>query len=136
MDFKMENKLLTSFNFSSLTDIVLLLMIFFLLTSSFVVSSGLKVQLPKSESGEPQRDHNIIVTLTDKDELYLNNHLVTKPELASKLNDLLKGSADQIVVIYADNTVSLQSTVNVIDIAKGVGATRFMIATQPVGSKR
>jgi biopolymer transport protein ExbD len=131
MTFKSESKLLDIFNFSSLTDIVLLLLIFFLLSSSFVMQTGIKVQLPKAEVGEPQSAKNIVVTLTESGNLYLNGEQVLISSLGSKLASLLGKEQEQVVIIRADRTVSLQRTVEVIDVAKAVGAAKFMIATTP-----
>jgi biopolymer transport protein ExbD len=131
MTFKSESKLLDIFNFSSLTDIVLQLLIFFLLSSSFVMQTGIKVQLPKAEMGESQSRKNIIVTLTDAGNLYLNGEQLVVSSLGPKLAGLIGGDKDQVVVIRADKTVSLQRTVEVIDVAKAVGAAKFMIATTP-----
>lgn len=131
MTFKSETKLLDIFNFSSLTDIVLQLLIFFLLSSSFVMQTGIKVQLPKAEMGESQARKNIVVTLTDAGNLYLNGEQLVVSSLGPKLASLIGSDKDQVVVIRADKTVSLQRTVEVIDVAKAVGAAKFMIATTP-----
>jgi biopolymer transport protein ExbD len=131
MTFKSETKLLDIFNFSSLTDIVLQLLIFFLLSSSFVMQTGIKVQLPKAEVGEPQSTKNIMVTLTESGNLYLNGEQVVISTLGAKLAPLLGKEQEQVVIIRADRTVSLQRTVEVIDVAKAVGAAKFMIATTP-----
>ena len=135
MNFKSDQKLLTVFSFASLTDIVLLLLIFFLLSSSFVFQPGIKVQLPKAETGEQQSDRSLVVTLTEQGAIFLDTERVDVPQLGPKLAVLLSQSSDKVVVIKADRTVSLQQTVQVIDIAKAVGATRFMIATIPMGAE-
>jgi len=131
MTFKSETKLLDIFNFSSLTDIVLQLLIFFLLSSSFVMQTGIKVQLPKAEMGESESRKNIIVTLTEAGNLYLNGEQLVVSSLGPKLAGLIGSDKEQVVVIKADKTVSLQRTVEVIDVAKAVGAAKFMIATTP-----
>ncbi|MCZ6776247.1 MAG: biopolymer transporter ExbD [Ignavibacteria bacterium] len=132
MKLQSENKLLTMFSFSGLTDIVFLLLIFFLLSSSFVVQPGIKVQLPKAETGETQTEKNIIVTLTEKGQLFVNDQQVSLESLGQKLSAALNNDNAKIVIIKADKNVTLQNTVQVIDIAKAVGVTRFMIATQPL----
>lgn len=131
MQFRTENKLLTVFSYSSLTDIVLLLLIFFLLSSSFVIQPGIKVQVPKAETGEMQTERNIVITLTERGLVFLNNQQISKAQLGQRLSALLGERKEKVVVVNADRTVSLQNTIDVIDIAKAVGATRFMIATQP-----
>jgi biopolymer transport protein ExbD len=135
MKFQTEQKLLTSFSFSSLTDIVLLLLIFFLLSSSFVIQPGIKVQLPRAETGESHSDKNIVVTLTEKGQLFLNSEQVSIDNFGQKLSSALSPDKERIVVIKADKNVTLQNTVQVIDIAKAVGASRFMIATQPLSAQ-
>lgn len=131
MKFKAEQKHLSVFAFSSLTDIVLLLLIFFLLSSSFVIQPGIKVQLPKSETGEVDTKREVIISLTEQGGMYLNNEQVTTENLGAKLSAFLGENKDRVVVVNADKTVNLQSVVQVLDIAKGVGASRFLIATQP-----
>ena len=131
MKFTRQHKLLEIFSFSSLTDIVFLLLIFFLLSSSFVLQPGIKVQLPKSESAEEETQRQIVITLTEKGAIFLNDQAVTTETLGGKLSKLLQNDRDKVVVIKADQTVSLQNAVEVMDIAKGVGATRLLIATQP-----
>jgi len=135
MRFATEHKLLTMFSFSSLTDIVMLLLIFFLISSSFVTQPGIKVQLPKAETGETANDGQILVTLTEQGRMFLNSEQITVDLLGQKLARLLGRTEGQVVVIRADRGVTLQSTVQVIDIAKAVGAERFMIATVPLGAQ-
>ncbi|MEK9138553.1 MAG: biopolymer transporter ExbD [Bacteroidota bacterium] len=126
-----DTRLLTNFSVSSLTDIVMLLLIFFLLSSSFVTQPGIKVQLPKAETGETPTDKNLTVTLTEKGQLFFNSEQVTLETLGQKLAAAIKSDRERVVVIRADRNVTLQNTVQVIDIAKAVGANRFMIATSP-----
>lgn len=135
MRFKTDNKLLTNFSFSSLTDIVMLLLIFFLLSSSFVIHPGIKVQLPRAETGETHTDKNLTISLTDKGKLFVNAEQVTLENLGRKISAALSSNPQTVVVVNADRSVTLQNTVQIIDIAKAVGATRFMIATQPLSSQ-
>jgi biopolymer transport protein ExbD len=118
-------------SFSALTDLVLLLLIFFLLSSSFVIHPGIKVQLPKSATAEVEDRRDIVITLTEQGTIFLNNDRVMMETLAAKLLPLVQNDKDRVIVINADRAVSLQSAVQVMDIAKAVGALRFLIATQP-----
>jgi biopolymer transport protein ExbD len=130
MKFQTEHKYLTAFAYSSLTDIVLLLLIFFLLSSSFIVQPGIKVQLPRSEAVEQEATQQIVITLTERGQIFLNDKSVTVESLGAQLSRALAASKTDMVVIKADKTVSLQSAIEVMDIAKGVGASKLMIATQ------
>jgi biopolymer transport protein ExbD len=132
MQFKTENKLLAMFSYASLTDIVFLLLIFFLLSSSFVIQPGIKVQLPRAETGEPQTERQVMITLTEGGEIFYNNEKIVLTELGGRLLPAMEQNPENVVIIQADRTVSLQNTIEVIDIAKAVGATRFNIATEPL----
>ena len=135
MRFMLENKLVAQFSFASLPDIVMLLLIFFLLSSSFVAQPGIKVQLPKAETAENPVDRNITVTLTEQGQIFLNAEQVTLQTLGQKVASVLGSVEDKTVVLRADRQVTLQSTVQVIDVVKAAGATHFLIATQPTLSR-
>lgn len=130
MKFSTSHKPFPIFSHSSLTDIVFLLLIFFLLSSSFVIQSGIKIQLPKSDAAETETQRQIVVTVTEKGTIYLNDKQVGAETLGGQLAPLLQKDRDKVVIIKADQMVSLQSAVRVMDIAKGVGALRLVIATQ------
>ena len=131
MKFERSLKVNPAFNYAALTDIVMQLLIFFLLSSSFVIMPGVKVQLPKSQTTEVQTDRNTVITLTGSGKIFLNLDEVTKATLAQRLIPVLDKDRNQVVILKAEKSVSLQSAVDVMDIAKGVGAQRFMIATEP-----
>lgn len=131
MKFERKHQIQPNFNYASLTDIVLQLLIFFLLSSSFVSSPGIKVALPKAQTSDIQADRQTVITITHGGKLYLNTDEVTTSTLAQRLIPLLDKDREQVVIIRADQEVSLQKAVEVIDIAKGVGAQKFMIATEP-----
>lgn len=131
MSLQTNKKRLVFFSAISLTDIVLLLLIFFLLSSSFIVQPGIKVKLPKATTGAPEEQKQILITVTAKDEIYLNENRVAKEDLGSQLRRLLATAPEKLVIIRADKSLALQKAVEVIDIAKLAGADKFMIATEP-----
>ncbi|CUS98636.1 ExbD/TolR family protein [Candidatus Chrysopegis kryptomonas] len=130
MRFETRNKPLTIFTFASLTDIVLLLLIFFLLTSSFITQSGIRIQLPLSETKEQVSDRHIIITLTAEKEIYVFNEKVSKENLSQKLKEISRDEKNKLVVLRADKIVPIQEVIDVMDIAKSSGLTRFVVATQ------
>lgn len=131
MNFQMKRTKITTFSPISLTDIVLLLLIFFLLSSSFLVQPGIKVSLPKALTGQVETKDRIYLTITKKQTIYLNSQLVLRSELAEKLSGLLKVSPEKLVVIQADKDLTLEQAIEIIDLAKMAGAQKFLIATQP-----
>lgn len=134
MNFQMNRSKIIAFSTISLTDIVLLLLIFFLLSSSFFVQPGIKVTLPKAITGRLESKDRIYLTITKKELIYLNNQQILKSELRGKLKELLKNQPEKLVVIQADKDLTLETAIEIIDIAKLAGAEKFMIATQPGGN--
>lgn len=129
MKIQTTRKRMVQFSTISLTDIVMLLLIFFLLTSSFVVQPGIKVKLPKAASGAQDDADKIYLTVTQRERIYLNQEQVSREDLGAKLRQIFSKTPDKVVVIRADKDLSLEATIRVIDIAKLAGAERFMIAT-------
>jgi biopolymer transport protein ExbD len=130
MKFEMENKPLSVFNFSSLTDIVLLLLIFFLLTSQFVIQTGVKVKLPGAKNNEQAVPSRLVVTLNAKHEIFLGTKKVTLDVLPVKLSSIMKKAKEKNLIIRADKTVDINLVIQVIDAAKGVGINKFTIQTE------
>ncbi|PIU44920.1 MAG: biopolymer transporter ExbD [Ignavibacteriales bacterium CG07_land_8_20_14_0_80_59_12] len=135
MNFRTENKVLTQFNYASLTDVVLQLLIFFLLSSAFVMQSGIRIRLPRTVITEALDRRNIVLTVTKGGELYVNNERVDLKQITAKIQPLIAKDREQPVVINADMDVTIQRTVEVIDAAKAAGAAKFLIATQPENAR-
>ena len=131
MQIRTNKKRITLFSAISLTDIVLLLLIFFMLTSSFVVQPGIKVKLPKAVTGEQAEPDRIYITVAENEQVFLNQRRVNQAELGQQLRQTLSENPERLVVIRADKNLSLDATIRIIDIAKLAGAERFMIATAP-----
>lgn len=130
MKYKMQNKPLSIFNFSSLTDIVLLLLIFFLLTSQFVVQTGVKVKLPGAVNNEQTVPSRIVVSITELGKVYVGKDEVMMDALALKLESIKQNAAEENVIIRADKSTDIDLVIRVIDAAKGVGIDKFTIETE------
>jgi biopolymer transport protein ExbD len=130
MKFSTSNQPLTIFSYSSLTDIVLLLVIFFLLTSQFVIQTGVKVKLPGSKTNEVSDPTKMIVTITSAGILYVGPDQTTIDMLSGKLTELRSVNDEASLVIRADKTVQIDIVIKVIDAAKSVGIGKFTIETE------
>jgi biopolymer transport protein ExbD len=128
-------KLQTNFGFSSLTSLVMLLLTFVLLCVPFVMQTGIAIRLPRTETGDSGSDKTVTVRLTSRGQIFVNAHQVTLETLGPELVAAMKGDPQKVVVVNADRDVTLQNTVRVIDVAKGVGATRFLVATLPMSAQ-
>jgi biopolymer transport protein ExbD len=130
MKFNTSNEPLAIFSYSSLTDIVMLLLIFFLLTSQFVIQTGVKVKLPGSKTNEQTASSQLIVTLTSAGGIFAGKDEVTIEELPARLA-LMKGEGkEQNLVIRADKSVPVELVIKVIDAAKATNIDKFTIQTE------
>jgi len=128
MNLQPRNKIDPAFSMASMTDLIFLLLIFFMLTSSFVTPSGLPVNLPTSKAStlEVQK---VSVTVTRDLQFYVNDRKVTKTTLEGELKSKLAGP-NGVVVLHIDESVPTREMVYVAGIATALEA-RVSIATKP-----
>jgi biopolymer transport protein ExbD len=129
IELTQDNKPLTIFSYSSLTDIVLLLLVFFLLTSSFIITEGIKVTLPEAEHTTATEQEQLVIALLNDGRTFLNNVEIPDGGFRAALQEKLTEPETQVIVLSSDADVPLQRAVFVMDEAKGLGATRFFIST-------
>ncbi len=132
MKIETRYKRMTALNPISIADIVLLLIIFFLLTSTFVIQQGIRVKLPKAFSEESAPPDRITITMTEAGQLFLGDGLVGLDNLEILLKEKIEELGNPLVVIRSDRTVIIGKAVRVMDIAREAGATRLLIATEPI----
>lgn len=120
---------MTTFNAISLTDIIFLLLVFFLLSSTFVLQPGVKVQLPATTNVDVSSEKSIVLSMTREGAVYLNDDLVNRIELGARLRQMVVDVGNPIVVLRADKSLVIDDLVEIMDIAKTAGADRFVIAT-------
>ncbi|MBU1098563.1 MAG: biopolymer transporter ExbD [Ignavibacteriae bacterium HGW-Ignavibacteriae-2] len=130
MKFETTNKTLSTFHFSSLTDIVMLLLIFFLLTSQFVIQTGVKVKLPGAKNNEQVTPSRAVVSITNDMRIYYGTQEIVIEELAGKLSDSITDTQDANLIIRADKNVNIEMVIKIIDTAKGIGINKFTIETE------
>ena len=128
MNLRSNNKIEASFSMASMTDLIFLLLIFFMLTSSFVTPSGLPVNLPSSKSStiEVQK---VSVTVTKDLNYFVNDKRVTKGTLEGELKSRLAGGGGS-VVLHIDKDVPSEHLVYVAGIATSLEA-KVVVATRP-----
>ncbi|MEM9340047.1 MAG: biopolymer transporter ExbD [Bacteroidota bacterium] len=128
MNLKSKHKVQASFSMSSMTDIVFLLLIFFMLTASFITPSGLPVNLPSSKSSEIVMQ-KVSVTITKGLSYYVNNQKTSRGNIESRLRNAL-GGEEGIVVLHCDASVPSERLVEVAGIAASLRA-KVSVATKP-----
>ncbi|RJE75010.1 MULTISPECIES: biopolymer transporter ExbD [Reichenbachiella] len=128
MDIKSKHKVDASFAMSSMTDVIFLLLIFFMLTSSFITPSGLPVNLPTSKSSNIVMQ-KISVTVTPDLQYFVNDKQVSLNNLEQALKVELKDK-EGVVVLHCDKSVPVEHLVNVASIATKLEA-KISLATKP-----
>ena len=137
MRFKRHMELergLRQIDITPLIDMVFQLLIFFMLTSSFIMQSGIKVNLPKAVSAEPSGEKNVIITVSRENVLYLDRKVLTIRELKETLTNAQRNNIP--VLIMADQHADLGRVVEVWDMARDLGVTEVNIAAIAAGTPR
>ncbi|HSV75854.1 MAG TPA: biopolymer transporter ExbD [Bacteroidales bacterium] len=135
MAIKMRNKRSLQFSMASMSDLVFLLLIFFMLTSTLVAPSAIRLLLPTSESRTLARQ-TVTVYINEEFQMFLEEVPVDNEGLYSGLVQSLAQETEASVVLRADRTVPVQYIVNVIDIVNNYNNAyqtrhRVILATQP-----
>jgi biopolymer transport protein ExbD len=117
MNIRGRNKVTAEFNMSSMTDIVFLLLIFFMIASTTIVSTNaLDLVLPKS-SGSSDEVKNVSVSVNSKQEYFIDTKQVDESALENELITLLKGQESPAVMLHVEQGVPIERAVSVMDIA-------------------
>jgi biopolymer transport protein ExbD len=118
---------ISAINVTPLVDVCLVLLIILMVSSTYIVSQTLKVQLPKSQSSDGQAEKPSTLTLLRNGSLRWNDSEVSKAEAESKLRAAYNLDHEMNLVISADKEVQHGRVVEVLDLAKIVGVTKFAI---------
>ncbi|MEQ9287062.1 MAG: biopolymer transporter ExbD [Cyclobacteriaceae bacterium] len=128
MNLKSKHKVQAAFSMSSMTDVIFLLLIFFMLTASFVTPSGLPVNLPTSKSSKIVLQ-KVSVTITSNRQFFVNDKKVSSNKLEMVLRNELSNK-EGVVVLHCDKDVPVDDLVLVAGIATKLEA-KVSIATKP-----
>jgi biopolymer transport protein ExbD len=129
MNLRGRNKVSAEFNMSSMTDIVFLLLIFFMLTSTMVTTNALNLVLPKAK-GKTDSNKNISVSINKKLEFFIDKEPVLETELESKLLSLFIADKEKAIVLRAEEGVPIEKAVSVLDIANR-NQIKVVLAVRP-----
>ncbi len=130
-----NSDIVAEINITPLTDIFLVLLIIFMITSSAIVESGGRVNLPSAVKTQSE-PRGITVTITPKNEIYVNQKKVTEANLENSLRDVLDTSPDKIVILRGDREMLFGEAVKVLSIVKKAGASEIAIAAEIEKSSR
>ena len=117
MDFKTNNKITPNFNMSSMTDVVFLLLIFFMIASTLAKNlNTIDVKLPQAK-GKSENRENLSISIDSKNRFYINEEFVKKRDIKDKLITKLSKSKKRVIILRSDDKVPIKEIVYVMDIA-------------------
>ena len=128
MALRSKNKVSAAFSMSSMTDIVFLLLIFFMLTSTLVTTNALDLVLPNS-TAQTVKKQRVSVSINENFEYFIDKEAVELKYIEAQLIGKLAGQDDQVVVLRVDKSVPLEYAVEVMDIAYR-NKFKIVLATQ------
>jgi biopolymer transport protein ExbD len=123
----------STLDITPIVDTVFNLLIFFALSLNFIVTPGINVSLPQSDTNEIIRKSDEFIIEINKDNaIFVAGKQITKDELSLLLSDAAQKNKERLVIIQADQDSIHGSVVSVMDMAKRAGLTRLAIATTPI----
>ena len=136
LQFQPNNRTIESMETSAFADIIFLLLIFFLLSSSFILPTEIPVNPPQSDSSVTAKDEPIVVSITESGDTYVDDEKVPWAELGTALTARLQQAATKAVLVRGDKAVNLGRVVEAMDLARNAGAEKLAIATEKSNRRR
>ncbi len=132
MAIRSRNKVSAKFEMSSMTDLVFLLLIFFMLITTLVVPNvnTLKLLLPNSNTAKPTENLTVSVAINEDLQYFLDSQPIAFDQLEGKITNFIAGKTDPVVVLHAANTVPVENVVKVMDIVNRL-KVKMVLATNP-----
>ena len=129
-DDDLDDGVVAEINITPLTDVFLVLLVIFMVTTSVVANQGKNIDLP----GAAISDHTpqgVTVEVTPDGQIAVNNAAVRSEDLHRVLSAALANSREKVVILRGDRAVLLGQAVNILDIAQQAGAQSIALATKP-----
>ncbi len=125
-----EEGIVAEINITPLTDVFLVLLVIFMVTTSVVANQSKNIDLPGAEVSDSTPE-GVTVTVDEQGTIFVNEDAVTQEELFPKLEAALENTRDKLVILRGDKQVLLGQAVNILDLAQQAGATGIALATKP-----
>jgi len=135
MQFKTRKKRRVLINITSLIDVLFLLLIFLMISSTFLEQPGIKLELPDAQSAVLVEQKEFTLFIDKKSKLYLNKYKVSMETLEEKLKEALPEMKDGALILKADQDVSHGIVVEVMDSVKKSGVKKLIIGTKLIPAK-
>jgi len=122
---------LSEINVTPLVDVVLVLLIIFMLTAP-VLQSGIELSVPKTRTVKAISEERVVVSITGKQEVFVNNEAVNINNIADKLREKIRDPQGQSIYVRADENVPFGAFATVMDAVKSSGIANVSIVTEPI----
>ena len=131
MQFRQKSRRRVIINITSLIDVLFLLLIFFIVSSTFLEQPGMKLDLPQTSHTEAVRMEGYTLFVLTDGTLYLNEEEVSFDNLAGQLEAIAPQLGDRGLILKADETVKYGLVVEVMDFVKQAGIEKLVVASTP-----
>ena len=125
-----QEQIIAEINITPLTDVFLVLLIIFMVTTSVISSQGKTVDLPEAAVADTTPS-GVTVTVTERGEIEVDGRVVTTEQLPGVLKERLGQAREKVVILRGDRKVLLGTAVNILDVAQQAGARGIALATKP-----
>jgi biopolymer transport protein ExbD len=129
-----DEEMITAINVTPLVDIVLVLLIVLMVTSSYLVNKSINVELPKAATGETTTP-NLSISIDVENKLYLDGTVITQDQLQQRIRAAYAADPEVKAIISADGRVQHMQVVTIIDTLRREKVTKFAINTSPIEKK-
>jgi len=124
-------RIVSEINITPLTDVALVLLIIFMITTPLILQSSIKVSLPEAASGKSLTNtRQINITVSNDNTVYIDNKLVTRKELRAQIRILHKTNPDMEVILFSDKMVKFRYIVSILDDLNEIGIKNLNIAAK------
>ncbi|MFH0924356.1 MAG: biopolymer transporter ExbD [bacterium] len=125
-----DNKLEPTINITSLIDVVLSLIMFFMITTHFKGAPSINIKLPTSSSKDVQTEKDLTIAIDKKGTVSLNDRKIDKDKLLTAIRDLLPKHNYKVAIVKADESVTHGTVVGIMDTIKEAGIERIAVAVE------
>ena len=133
MQFRRRGKVEIAINLAPLIDVIFLLVIFFAVSTTFLETAGLQLELPESSSTAERNPEELTVFLATDGQMSFDGEPVTDAQLSQRLREALAGRERKIVVLQADTHTEHGKVVQIMDLIRGAGAEAMTLGARSAG---
>lgn len=132
---KQRNRTMAEINITPLTDVMMVLLVIFMVTTPLIMKANIDINLPKAHVKQETETRHLQIMLTKNGQLYLDGQKIEKTKLRELLDKAMKESKDPSVTVSADEQVAYGEAVKILDIARQAGAEKLVLAAEPLPVK-